>query len=273
VALIIGGIDRESDAERVLSAAEPAVVIHVVSLECPAALNRHEYLWRRVARSARSLQQVLPGHPVESVLACELWGAAAADAYGAILAAAAETALLNSSDLSPCAPRIVRLPSVLTRRDVDRVAAANGGAGGGSARYAMHELEATALVLNAAATGRARSILVPRDEGEFGDREVGRAIGHRRAAGRRGRTLPSRDPRIEAGPLFPTETVKPSMVPAAKEVIGPLHPASDVLVGYVSQCLQSFADGPEGRFGQSLKLLRSTLLERAQHVSVDESTG
>ena len=86
----------------------------------PDSINAREYLWRKIARSARSLRQVLAGYPVESLVVCEFWQGEAVDSYTASLAAVAETIFLNAPDVSPCAPKVLRVPRVLGRSDVDR---------------------------------------------------------------------------------------------------------------------------------------------------------
>ncbi len=78
------------------------------------------------------------------------------------------------------------------------------------------------------------------------------------------------DDASEVGPLFPTETLKPSILLGAQEVVSPIHPASDVLAGYVAQCMHEF---DEERIEQSLRLLRSVLFERSAGLPVDKSTA
>jgi hypothetical protein len=125
-------------------------------------------------------------------------------------------------------------------------------------------LEAVTLVLNAAASYRGRALLIPRVDRPLMLDDVHRVVQRQtveRYAAAGGGKL---------GPLFPTETTKPSILTGAKEVVSPIYPASDVLAGYVSQCLSEF---DEERLEHSLRLLRSALFERSPELPVDESIG
>ena len=267
VDVVITTFDREVDAERALAAADPQVVIHAVPLTAPSSMNEREYLWRRTVRSARALRQQLGAYPVESIVVCEMWDDVPLDGYAAALGAAVETTVLGAAELATFGPKVVRLPSVLTQREVSRAIAMNGLASTSAARYAMHQLEAITLVLNAAASYKGRALLVPRTERCLTLSDVQAASQRRGAAPQERR--PSREA-IDPGPLFPTESLKPSILNGAKEVITPLFPASDVLAGYVAQCLHEY---DESRLDHSLRLLRSVLFERTADLPADESTA
>lgn len=261
VSFVLSPFDKEIDVDKTMAAAEPDVVLHCVALSAVSSLNADEYLWRRIVRSARAISRVLPSYPVESMVHCSFWDDVDVGDRSAALCAAAETTLLNSAELLSASPKMIRLRSVLGYSEVEKVLAGEHGAVESEKTYQMNELEAVAFCLGVAAKCTGRAIIVPRGGCSFTSRDVGNILGRKTRSGPPALVLET-----AAGPVFPVETLKPSVVTWAREVVGPLYPATDVLRGYVSQC---HLDPSPETLSQPLRLLRTVLFERLPHVSIE----
>jgi hypothetical protein len=244
-------MERELDAARVLDAARPQVVFHCAALRVGRVLNRDDYLWRKLVRSTSALSPVLPKHPVESLVFVALWDHTEPEELAAHLSAAAEISVLNSSGFLSAAPKVIRLPSILTAGDLARVMTRQQTS---EASYSLLEGEAIALCLDAAANYKGRVVLIPRDEPPVDTREI-RAILSRGSVVHRLSTRSGG----EALTLFPNEETKVSIIRGAREVLSPIYPAGDELLRSVQDCVHSFQIDLQKQSG-----LHTALFERAR---------
>jgi hypothetical protein len=193
------------------------------------------------------------------------WDAVPVESYPARLCTVGETLLLNSPDLSPVSPKVVRFPTVFTEPRLREILGTAASAAS-DASYSLLEVEAAALALDAAAVYKKRVLLVPRREHSFSERDVRRILMSRDPAD--GKDAVGVSGAVPL-PVFPTETVRPSLVPAAREVMSPLYPAADSLLGAVEKCLLA----PRGdSLDESLKTIQQTIFERVMpemHTSIE----
>ena len=181
-----------------------------------------------------------------------IWENRAADDFTAGLAVLSEALTLNLADLAPAAPKVIRLPAVLTESRL-RAVLDIGDAEDDGERYGLLETEAVAMCLDASVAYKGRVLLVPGDEPAFSAEDIRRVFKTRSSP-----PVGHVDAVVGDVLLFAPEEVKASVLPGAREVISPICPADDVLFGIVSDCLQS--SQPEMREG-FLKALRVRLNE------------
>jgi len=251
--LFVGGVERELDAARLLDAVRPQVVFHCASLVAGDVLNRDDYLWKKFVRATSTLRVTLPKHSVESLVFVNFWGRTEPDDTAAHVSAIGEIIALNSPDLLQAAPKVLRLPSILTGRDL--AGFVNGMREGDDSSYSLLESEAIAMVLDAGAGYKGRVILVPRGEVPVRAPEIPAVLNGNGVV----RGIPQ--PEGEAT-LFPNEEVKASILRGAQEVISPSYPASDALVDVVSG--YTHASGAVQK--EQLTGLRAALFERGRAV-------
>jgi UDP-GlcNAc:undecaprenyl-phosphate GlcNAc-1-phosphate transferase len=256
--VFIGGVERELDAARLVDAARPDVVFYCSDLCVGLVLNRDDYLWRRLVRATSALCAVLPKHPIESLVFLNFWGHTQPGELAAHLSATGEIMALNSSDLLPAAPKIVRLPTILTGTDLRDIAVNRRATEKDVLSYELLEGEAIAISLDVAANYKGRVILVPRAQPPVNPREIRSIL--------KGKSTVRRLPTTWEGdvtPLFPNEQVKASVLRGAQEVVSPSYPASDELLGIVSNCVQSSQTDLQA---EHLAGLHAALFERARAI-------
>jgi UDP-GlcNAc:undecaprenyl-phosphate GlcNAc-1-phosphate transferase len=251
--IFIGGVERELDAARLLEAVRPQVVFHCTSLVVGDVLNPDDYLWRKIVRTATTLRVTLPKHSVESVVFVNFWGHTRPDDVAAHVGAIGEIIGLNSPDLLQTGPKVLRLPSVLTGRDLA------GFVGGQRERddslYSILETEAITMALDAGAGYKGRVILIPRVEAPVRGPEIPAVLNGSGVV----RGLPQ--PQGETT-LFPNEAVKASILRGAQEVVSPSYPASDELFKVVSD----HSHLPQVVQKEQLAGLHAALFERGRAV-------
>ncbi|MDH3217058.1 MAG: hypothetical protein OEN01_12345 [Candidatus Krumholzibacteria bacterium] len=233
--IFAGGLEREIDLTRVLDAVRPHVVLHCASLQANGVLNREDYLWRKLVRATSSLCRVLPKYAIDSLAVLHFWGQTPANSYSALLGVASEVLLLNSSQLMPLAPTVIRLSGILTSHGLTEILHKTRHAESNTLTYSLLELEALAICLDAIPSYNGRVILVPRDEPSFSALDI-------RGVFTGGQSFVRRvcDRADDGGSLvYPTEQTKASIVPGAREVISPIYPASDDLVDISTDFMRS----------------------------------
>lgn len=223
--IYIGSIERENDAARALEAARPQVIFHCTSLRPRPVVNQEEYLWRRIVRTTGALCKTLPKHPIASLTLVNLWDHARPGDYAASAAAISEILVLNSADVLPLAPRVVRLPSVLTTAALQAIMNPPREESLETASFSLLEAEALAMSLDATAKYSGRVMLIPGAESSVTARDIrGQAA---RVDGRPGVAHRVRQrSSVRSALVFPCEQAKASIVTGAKEVVSPVYPAS-----------------------------------------------
>ncbi len=224
---VVASLDREIDVTALLDRSAPQVVVNALQLRSPDVANEADFVWRRVVRASEALCAALQRSAIDSLVFVSFWQGVGNDRRWASLSAVAEALALNSPDLLHASPKMVRLPEVLTEGDLRCIMNGTGESGSDARRFGILEDEASALVLNAGAVCKGRAIVIPQMEAAFGPGDINVVT----------ETAPESCGDLR--PLFPTEAVKPSIVPGANEVVSPLYPASEYLAGAVSECLYS----------------------------------
>ncbi len=247
--IFAGSIERELDAARVFDGARPEVVFHCTTLGVGPIVNRPEYLWRRMVRTTDTLRVVVPRHPVESIVFVNFWDDVSPEDPAATLSAAAEIMAINSSDLLPSAPKILRLGRVLTRRRLTDLTTSQPGERNWST-YSLLIDEAVAMCIDAAATYKGRVILVPHPGAPLPAADVAAVL-------RNPLHKPAIDVDTEQGSLFPNEDTKASILVGAREVVSPSYPADDGLIEAVAGLLSSSQGHGD------IAAVRAALFERA----------
>jgi hypothetical protein len=181
------------------------------------------------------------------------WGHTRPDDVAAHVGAIGEIIGLNSPDLLQTGPKVLRLPSVLTGRDLA------GFVGGQRERddslYSILETEAITMALDAGAGYKGRVILIPRVEAPVRGPEIPAVLNGSGVV----RGLPQ--PQGETT-LFPNEAVKASILRGAQEVVSPSYPASDELFKVVSD----HSHLPQVVQKEQLAGLHAALFERGRAV-------
>ena len=257
---VIGNLEREIDAARLLDTARPQAILHCVGLDASPAANERDFLWRRVVRTSDAFCKILPKYGVESVACVFMWGGEAVNSFAGRLAAVSETLILNTSELLPSAPKVIRLPAVLTgERLLQIVKHADVDWSRDESGFAILEGEAVTLCLEAVASSKGRALIVPRDARPITAGKVAASL----TIDDRGTAIaPIHEGSVpQGGPLFPIETTRASVLRGAMEVISPVCPADDVLLQTVSECL---VFSQSKTLDDRLKLLDNILFERAQ---------
>lgn len=221
--------EREIDAARVLDAAAPDVVFHCVSLATGGVVNAEDYLWRSVTRGMAALVKVAPRHAIESMVTVVFGEEDAGDSVAVRIGAAGQIIALNSRDLLAVSPKVLRFPRVLTGADL--TAMINGFAG---QSYRLLEHEAVSMCLEAAATYKGRVILVPKELRSMSAKQI--------VAAYRGRTPAAAAESVDHGLLYPGEETKPSLVEGAREVVGPVSPASEAAFEAAMRCARAASE-------------------------------
>lgn len=228
--VFVGSIERELDAARMLDVARPDVVFHCTSMCAPPIVNRDDYLWRQLVRTTDALRVTLAKHAVESLVFLNLWGNEAEEGLAGHLGAAGEVIALNSPELLPAVPKVVRLPGVLSRRRAARYASLELPAD--DRRFVLLETEAIALALDVGAHYKGRVIVVPRVDASMTGDEIAGIVG-----GAQGQSVRA-DGSVTM--LYPNEIMKPSILAGAREVVSPSYPASETMLADAIGCAQKF---------------------------------
>jgi hypothetical protein len=149
---------------------------------------------------------------------------AAAIASG--FATAGDILTLNEPELVPLAPKVVRLPRVLTRSAMAEIATGSPVVGA----YDVLETEAVLMCLGAGAEYKGRVILVPRRSTAISAGDISGALRRKELSSLAGQRHEARSP------LFPGEETKPSILGGAREVVSSFYPASDELFAWAVKC-------------------------------------
>jgi hypothetical protein len=265
LAFRIGALDRETDAAGILEASSPRTIFHTVPLRAEGIANEVGYVWRRGVRVCEALCNALDKSPVESLVWVGFWENGRPNDRWALLAAMSETLVLNHPGLVRSSPKAVRIPSVLTERELRRVTREGPPAGPAGERFAILESEATAILLNIGSVCAGRAIVIPAAARSFGPEDINGALG----GTARVAETDARDRLGESRPLFPNEAARPSVIPGANEVVSPLYPASESLLRAVSECL--YPSGTE-ELEECLKGLSAELLARVETTGAARSS-
>jgi hypothetical protein len=148
------------DAEAIMEAAMPDVVLHAVTVEPVGGLNDRAFAWEHLVREAALLAEAVWKRPGCRLVIAAGWGHVRAAESASLMAALMEAVVLNRAGAEPAA--VVRLPRVLTAEQIARSQAAMS-----RVSYDMLENEAANLVIEIAA-GAFRGIYVPTPRPEFG---------------------------------------------------------------------------------------------------------
>jgi UDP-GlcNAc:undecaprenyl-phosphate GlcNAc-1-phosphate transferase len=235
----IANIDREIDASRLFDDARPDVVIHTIPLGAQGVTNGSDYIWRRTVRTCSALCRVIPKHGIGSIAFVLFHDGVGPSSRRNGLGAVCEALVLNDTDIRTAAPKVIRLPSVLTGDELKRIGASlQNRQREQSGRFELTELEATALVLNTTAIHKGRASVIPEEDRPFGRDEIAALLGHGVALVSCAGSTEERDP-CRHGLVLPSETPRPSAVPGAVELVSPLYPASESLARIVTDCSAS----------------------------------
>jgi UDP-GlcNAc:undecaprenyl-phosphate GlcNAc-1-phosphate transferase len=232
-----GALDRENEFVSLVEAAAPEVVFHVLPLRARGIANEADYMWRRNVRGCEALCAALARSKAESLVLVRLWDESRLDEPWALMAALGEALVLNHPALTRVSPKSARVPPVLTRDAVARLAGSLASAGAPDERFAMTEDEAAAFVLGVGALHAGRQILVPASAEFFAASDVTGAIAGTSVGSLDAAAHSDGERRAHGGsrPLFPNEIPRPSVVPGAEQVVSPLVPAGPPVLDLVAE--------------------------------------
>ncbi len=212
--------------------ARPDVVFYCLALEVPADSYSESFLWHASVSTTVDLMSAVAGSSVSSLVMVSNRGAGA-QRTAADAAAVAEAILLNGVLPDTVVPQVIRLPRVLDSGDLlDVFNAWSGAAPGPDTGYDVLEPEAVAVVLDTAASGPGRVIVVPQWSGSFSAVDAESILNGRPGPGRTDQW-----DRIDrnAGPLYPAEAIAGPPTPGAIRsvagvaVVTPLCPADETV--------------------------------------------
>ena len=199
-----------ADAEAIVDALSPDVVIHAVSAIAPGGVNDEDFMWHHLVREADAVARAVwrrPGRPF--VIVCE-WGGVEPGSRSIAMAAVMEAMVLNRAGAEPSA--VVRVPRVLTAARLQDENA-HGFAD-------VLEGEVARLALEVAAGGfRGLYVVMP-------TAAIDVASARRAADGVAPRPTPARA-RAGAAPVFPSEHLDECGIDGGRRVLSPLFPAAD----------------------------------------------
>jgi hypothetical protein len=207
-----------ADAETMVTAANPEVVLHVVTVEPMGGLNDDAFAWEHLVRESEALARAVWRRPGCRLVIAALWGHARAGEAASHAAAVMEAVVLNRAHAEPAA--VVRLPRVLTAAQILVPAT-----GTSRVAYDMLENEAANLVIHVAA-GAFRGIYAPAPQPEFG-------LATAREAAMQRHVVPSTAPSARrplaagSGVIFPSEHLDECGIEDGRRVLSPLFPAAD----------------------------------------------
>ena len=208
-----------SDADALMEAAMPDVVLHAVTVEPVGGLNDRAFAWEHLVRETAVLAQAVWKRPGCRLVIAANWGHVRAAESASHMAALMEAVVLNRAGAEPAA--IVRLPRVLTAEQVATSQAAMS-----RVSYDLLENEAAGLVIEIAA-GAFRGIYVPAPRPEIG-LTVAREAALRVHAPNAGDEAALRRASAAASTVvFPPEHLDECGVDNGRRVLSPLFPASD----------------------------------------------
>ena len=207
-----------ADAETMVAAANPDVVLHVVTVEPMGGLNDDAFAWEHLVRESDALARSVWRRPGCRLVIAALWGHTRAGEAASHAAAAMEAVVLNRAHAEPAA--VVRLPRVLTAAQILAPAA-----GTSRVAYDMLENEAANLVIQVAA-GAFRGIYVPAPRPEFG-LATAREAAMQRHAGPAPVPAVRRPLTAGSGVIFPSEHLDECGIEGGRRVLSPLFPAAD----------------------------------------------
>ncbi len=198
----------------VLRRFRPDVVVHVVGIDPPGAVNDAEYIWNHVVRATALLaDRVRAECPGCRLVVAGCWHTARPGDETATVAAVMEAMVLARAGTETVS--VLRLPRVLTASGLAHDAALPAGTA-----FDLLETEAAEGLLELAARA-CRGIYVPAPVREFSLGAARAALQERavaRGAGVQGRLM-----------VFPAEHVDECGIEGLRRVLGPLFPASDPL--------------------------------------------
>jgi len=212
----LGSAQDDHGAAELLDSVEPDIVLHSVGLSARAE-GADAFLWRHLVGSSSALARTLSRRPPVRFLLVEHWGDVTGGETAANMAAMTEARTLSDPALEPSAAAALRMPRILTARQLGRTSRA-----GDESSWDLTEPEAVALVISAAAES-SRGLFVPVWNGTIHSADIRAVIDLDKDAS--GETSPGFE---RHGPVFPAEQVHASAVQGLKRVEGPLYPASDV---------------------------------------------
>jgi UDP-GlcNAc:undecaprenyl-phosphate/decaprenyl-phosphate GlcNAc-1-phosphate transferase len=205
-----------SDADALLDAASPDMVVHVVTVEPAGGLNDEAFAWEHLVREGESLARAVRQRAGCRLVIAAAWGHARAGEAASHAAATMEAVVLNRAETEPAA--VVRLPRVLGAAQI-----LGSGAGTSRVAYDMLENEAASLVIEVAA-GAFRGIYAPAPRAEFGLATARAAAMQRHASAA---TTTRRESIAASSVIFPTEHLDECGIECGRRVLSPLFPAAD----------------------------------------------
>jgi UDP-GlcNAc:undecaprenyl-phosphate GlcNAc-1-phosphate transferase len=213
-----GSFVADADADALLEAAMPDVVLHAVTVEPVGGLNDHAFAWDHLIRETNALAQAVWKRPGCRLVVTALWGHVRAGDAASHTAALMEAVVLNRAGAEPAA--VVRLPRVLTAAQLSTTAAGTSRVG-----YDLLENEAAGVVVEIAA-GAFRGIYAPAPRPE-----IGLAAAREAAMRRQHETASSSGPRraltASSTVIFASEHMDECGVDGGRRVLSPLFPAAD----------------------------------------------
>jgi UDP-GlcNAc:undecaprenyl-phosphate GlcNAc-1-phosphate transferase len=237
VRLFASSFEREFDVARILEATRPDVIFHCCGIGAEGIANADDYLWRSLIRSTDALAKVSARLPVESLAVVTFYDGDITDTTATRYAALGEVLALNTPSLVPLAPKVLRLPRILTRGELSRVAQGQLE----NQRFDLLEPEAVALCVEAAAEYKGRAILVPKTGTSLTTEQVAAVM----------RSKPAPVTAVPRGDLiFAGEEPKPSIITGAREIVGPMHPASEELIALAAECAGAVSQDAAAAVGE-----------------------
>jgi hypothetical protein len=240
----MSSFERELEVARILEAVHPDVVFHCRRIDAAGIVNAADYLWRSVVRSTEALAKLSERFPVESLVVVDFYGGNIVDSTAARYAALGEVLALNAPSLVPLAPKVLRLPSILTRWDLRQLSQGQPAVAG--TRFDLLESEAVTLCLAVAAEYKGRAVVVPTPGTSLGADQV--------AALLRSRPAPGPAP-ATSELLFAGEELKPSLISGAREVVGPVHPAPEEVITLARECAGAASQEAAAEVGERFRTL------------------
>jgi hypothetical protein len=241
-----------ADADAIMEASMPDVVLHAVTVEAVGGLNDRAFAWEHLVRETAVLAEAVWKRPGCRLVIAASWGHVRAAESASLMAALMEAVVLNRAGAEPAA--IVRLPRVLAAAQIAKSKATMS-----RVSYDMLENEAANLVIEIAA-GAFRGIYVPAPRAEFGLAVAREAALQVHVARSGADTAPRRASAAVSTVVFPPEHLDECGVENGRRVLSPLFPANDAFRhGVMSQTL----DPGAGEREDWVRAVESLLRHRA----------
>lgn len=236
IRLFIGGLDRPVDLARLVDESSPEIVFMNIEIDSPEvgnALNSEEYLWRCAVRGANALIKGLGGRRIASANVLVYWDTVHAGTEASFISAAAEAAVLNSTEIAHASASVVRFPKILTEKTFMSLTGRREDLGvSPDDSFNLLETKAVEYALKVPLSYKNRILLAPVCGRSFTAESVRQAV----SGGHASLSPPdSVGKECRQSLLFAAETSSPSRLRGLREVHGPVFPASNSLMELVSR--------------------------------------